>query len=206
MAWSVVWGSDSPMPDSNIHPTAVVDAPANIGRRTKIWHFCHVCSGAILGQDCVLGQNGYVAGTAVVGDRCRIQNNVSLYDGVILEADVFIGPSAVFTNVTNPRARISRRSEYRTTRVGRGATIGANATILPGITLGPYCFVGAGAVVTRDVPAHALVVGVPAEQVGWVSRAGHRLEFQDGTEFATCPSTGESYQLSEPGPSIRIAD
>lgn len=184
------------MQDAQIHSTAIIDPPATIGSRSKIWHFCHICTGATIGQDCVLGQNGYVASTVVIGDRCRIQNNVSLYDGVLLDADVFIGPSVVFTNVTNPRAMISRRSEFRTTRVGRGATIGANATILPGVSLGPFCFVGAGAVVVHDVPAHALVVGVPAAQSGWVSRAGHRLEFPSDCVEAVCPSTGERYRIA----------
>jgi UDP-2-acetamido-3-amino-2,3-dideoxy-glucuronate N-acetyltransferase len=187
------------MNESQIHPTAVVDHPVRIGERTRIWHFCHLCSGASIGEDCVLGQNGYVASTAVVGDRCRIQNNVSLYDGVILEADVFVGPSVVFTNVTNPRAMINRHSEYRTTRVGRGCTIGANATILPGVTLGAFCFVGAGAVVTHDVPSHALVAGVPARLVGWVSKAGHRLDFSKGSVEALCSSTGERYRLTSTG-------
>jgi UDP-2-acetamido-3-amino-2,3-dideoxy-glucuronate N-acetyltransferase len=187
------------MNEAQIHPTAVVDHPAVIGQRTKVWHFCHICIGATIGQDCVLGQNGYVASTAVVGDRCRIQNNVSLYDGVILEADVFVGPSVVFTNVTNPRAMINRHSEYRTTRVCRGCTIGANATILAGVTLGAFCFVGAGAVVSRDVAPYALVVGVPAAPVGWVSRAGHRLHFCNGSDEALCPSTGERYRLTQAG-------
>src|SRR5512145_1273819 len=187
------------MLEAQIHPTAVVDPPAKIGSRTKIWHFCHVCAGACIGQDCVVGQNGYIASTVVVGDRCRIQNNVSLYDGVILEADVFVGPSAVFTNVINPRAMISRRSEFRTTRVGRGVTIGANATIVAGVTLGAFSFVGAGAVVTHDVPAHAMVLGVPATQAGWVSRAGHRLVFSEGCEEAECPSTAERYRVGEAG-------
>jgi UDP-2-acetamido-3-amino-2,3-dideoxy-glucuronate N-acetyltransferase len=190
------------MNEALIHPTAVIDHPVVIGEGTKIWHFCHICSGATIGQDCVLGQNGYVASTVVVGDRCRIQNNVSLYDGVILEADVFVGPSVVFTNVTNPRAMINRHAEYRATRICRGCTVGANATILPGVTLGSFCFVGAGAVVVRDVPPHALVIGVPATPAGWVSRAGQRLQFSNGTDEALCSSTGERYRLTSSGPEI----
>lgn len=183
------------MHDAMVHPTAVVDSPTSIGRGSKIWHFCHICAGATIGEDCVIGQNGYVASTVTIGNRCRIQNNVSLYDGVSLGDDVFVGPSAVFTNVVNPRAAISRRSEYRATKVGRGATIGANATIVAGVTLGPFCFIAAGAVVTRDVPPYALVVGVPARLLGWMSRAGHRLNFDGADEVAVCPSTGERYRL-----------
>jgi len=194
------------MLDAQIHSTAIIDYPVNIGRRTKIWHFCHICSGAVIGQDCVIGQNGYVASTVVIGDRCRIQNNVSLYDGVVLESDVFVGPSAVFTNVANPRAMISRRAEFRQTRVLRGATIGANATIVAGATLGAFCFVGAGAVVTRDVAPHSLVIGVPAEPIGWVSRAGHRLEFGAAGNEARCPSTGEIYRLAESGVELCHSD
>lgn len=179
------------------HSTAVVDAGVTIGDGTKIWHFCHLSSGARIGSNCVFGQNCFVAGTVVVGDRCRIQNNVSLYDGVILEDEVFVGPSAVFTNVTNPRAAICRHSEFRKTRVGRGATIGANATIVPGVTLGEYCFIGAGCVVTHDVVAYALMVGVPGVQTGWVSRTGDRLSFEPGSNLAHCPSTGEAYRLAE---------
>jgi UDP-2-acetamido-3-amino-2,3-dideoxy-glucuronate N-acetyltransferase len=184
------------MREAQIHPSAVVDEPAQIGCRTKVWHFCHICAGATVGCDCVLGQNVFVASTAVVGDRCRIQNNVSIFDGVVLEADVFIGPSVVFTNVINPRAMISRRSEFRTTRICRGATVGANATILPGVTLGPFCFVGAGAVVTRDVAAHSLVIGVPAVPSGWMSRSGHRLTFAAGESETTCPISGDRYRLN----------
>ncbi|HEY5961463.1 MAG TPA: acyltransferase [Polyangiaceae bacterium] len=184
------------MHDAQIHPTAVIDEPATIGYRTKVWHFCHVCAGATIGQDCVLGQNVYVASSAIIGDRCRIQNNVSIYDGVVLEPDVFVGPSVVFTNVVNPRAMISRRSEYRSTRVGRGATIGANATILPGVSLGSFCFVGAGAVVTSDVAAHSLVLGVPAVPRGWMSRSGHQLTFLPGESESICPGSGDRYRLN----------
>ena len=150
------------------HPTAVIDRGATIGAGTKIWHFCHVMKGARVGARCVLGQNVFVAGGAVVGDGCHVQNNVSIYDGVVLADEVFVGPSAVFTNVKTPRAAVSRKGEFVTTRVGRGATIGANATIVCGVAIGEYAFVGAGAVVTRDVAAHALVTGVPARRAGWV--------------------------------------
>ena len=166
-----------------VHPTAVVDPGAVLGRGCKIWHFCHVMAGARVGDGVVLGQNVYVGGGAVVGDRCRIANNVSLYDGVTLAEDVFVGPSAVFTNVKTPRAFISRKAEYLATLVGRGATIGANATVVCGHTLGPYCLVGAGAVVTRDVGAHALVVGAPARSRGWVCVCGVTLN-----EALACPA------------------
>jgi UDP-2-acetamido-3-amino-2,3-dideoxy-glucuronate N-acetyltransferase len=157
------------------HPSAIIDPPAQIGDGTKIWHFCHVMTGARIGARCSLGQNVFVAATVTIGDGCKIQNNVSLYDGVHLEDDAFVGPSAVFTNVVNPRAFVVRRDEYRPTRVGRGASIGANATIVCGVTLGDYAFVGAGAVVTRDVTAYALVTGVPARRVGWMCKCGTRL-------------------------------
>lgn len=177
-----------------IHPTAVVDDGAQIGDGTKIWHFCHVMAGARIGEQCSFGQGCFVAAGARVGSGVRVQNNVSLYDGVVLEDDVFVGPSAVFTNVTNPRAPVSRRAEYQRTVVGRGATIGANATIMPGRRLGVYCFVAAGAVVVYDVPDFALVMGMPAAQTGWMSRHGRKLTFdEDG--LATCPGTGERYRL-----------
>jgi UDP-2-acetamido-3-amino-2,3-dideoxy-glucuronate N-acetyltransferase len=180
---------------AQIHAAAVVDRGASLGARTRVWHFAHVMSGAVIGDDCVVGQGCLVAASVVVGNAVRIQNNVSLYDGVVLEDEVFCGPSCVFTNVLNPRASVSREGEYRVTLVKRGATIGANATILPGVTIGEYAFVGAGATVTRDVPAFALVVGVPARSVGWMSRHGERLRF-DASGFAQCPVTGEEYRLA----------
>jgi UDP-2-acetamido-3-amino-2,3-dideoxy-glucuronate N-acetyltransferase len=179
-----------------IHPTAVVDAGAVLGEDTKVWHFCHVCAGARIGRGCALGQNVYVAPTAVLGDGVRVQNNVSLYDGVVLEDHVFVGPSAVFTNVVRPRVEHPRKDAYATTRVGRGATIGANATIVCGTTLGAYAFIGAGAVVTRDVPAHALVMGNPARQRGWACCCGERLP---AGATPRCASCGRGYALSDDG-------
>jgi UDP-2-acetamido-3-amino-2,3-dideoxy-glucuronate N-acetyltransferase len=173
------------------HPTALVDAPAEVGAGTKIWHFCHVMSGARIGAGCSLGQNVFVGSRAVIGSGCKIQNNVSVYDAVQLEDDVFVGPSAVFTNVINPRAFIVRKDEYRSTIVRRGASIGANATIVCGREIGPYAFVAAGAVVTRDVPAHALVKGVPARQDGWVCRCGVVLD--ESPEAVTCSGCGARY-------------
>jgi UDP-2-acetamido-3-amino-2,3-dideoxy-glucuronate N-acetyltransferase len=174
------------------HESAVVDEGAQVGLGTKIWHFCHISAGARIGADCVLGQNVYVAPTGVVGDRVKIQNNVSIYDGVTLEDDVFVGPSAVFTNVLHPRAEVSRKHAYSSTRVCTGATIGANATVLCGTTLGRYAFVGAGAVVTRDVEPFALVAGVPAARIGWACRCGERLD--DTAAAIACPC-GRRYRL-----------
>jgi len=162
-----------------VHPTACIDQPCTIGDGTRIWHFAHVMAGARIGRRCMLGQGVFVAGSVVLGDGVRVQNNVSIYDGVEIEDDVFLGPSCVFTNVKNPRARVSRKSAFQKTRVRRGATIGANATIVCGTTIGRYAFVGAGAVVTRNVPEFALVTGTPARRVGWVDRAGERLTFAD---------------------------
>ena len=173
------------------HETAIVDQPATIGEGTRIWHFCHVMAGARIGAHCVLGQNVFVASRAVMGDGCKIQNNVSLYDDVVLADDVFVAPSAVFTNVINPRAFIERKHEYLTTRVGRGASIGANATVVCGHDVGEYAFVGAGAVVTKNVPAYGLVTGVPAVLVGWMCRCGVRLPSGRGLSCATC---GREYQ------------
>ena len=179
------------------HDSAIVDDGAEIGEGSRVWHFVHVCAGARIGRDVTLGQNVYVGGGAVIGDGCRIQNNVSVYDGVVLEDGVFVGPSAVFTNVVNPRARVQRKDEYRPTIVRSGATLGANCTIVCGATIGRNAFVGAGAVVTGDVPDHALVVGVPARQAGWMSRHGERLDLPlEGDGEAACPATGELYRLS----------
>ncbi|MEM1030373.1 MAG: acyltransferase [Myxococcota bacterium] len=177
-----------------IHPSAVVDPGACIGAGTKIWHFCHVMGGARIGRDCVLGQNGFVAATATIGDRCRIQNNVSVYDGVTLEDDVFLGPSCVLTNVKNPRATVSRREAYLPTRLRTGVTIGANATIVCGVTVGAHAMVGAGAVVTSDVSDFALMTGVPARRRGWVSRRGCVLPPADPQGFICCPESGERYR------------
>ncbi len=182
-----------------VHESAYVDDGAVIGAESRVWHFAHVMGGAVIGERCSLGQNVVVMNGVRVGDNCKIQNNVSLYEGVELADDVFCGPSMVFTNVHNPRSAVSRKSEYRRTPVGRGASIGANATIVCGVTLGEYAFIGAGAVVTRDVPAYALMAGVPAKQIGWMSRAGHGL-VSDGidpsaveAERLHCPETGERY-------------
>jgi UDP-2-acetamido-3-amino-2,3-dideoxy-glucuronate N-acetyltransferase len=178
------------------HETAIVDAGAEIGEGSRIWHWVHVCGGARIGQRCSLGQNVFVGNRVVIGDNVKIQNNVSVYDNVILEDDVFCGPSMVFTNVYNPRAAVERKHEYRETRVRRGATLGANCTIVCGVTIGQYAFVGAGAVVTRDVPDFALVVGTPARQIGWISRHGERLDLPvAGNGRATCPATGQVYHL-----------
>ncbi len=177
-----------------VHESSLVDEPATIGAGTRIWHFCHVMSGAVIGSGCTLGQNVFVAGGVRIGDRCKIQNNVSLYDGVELEDDVFCGPSLVFTNVLNPRSEVSRKHEYRATIVRRGATLGANATVLCGIRIGSYAFVGAGAVVTRDVPDFALVTGNPARRRGWRCRCGAKLAVASGA--AHCGSCGAAYRLA----------
>lgn len=176
-----------------VHPSAVIDEGVVLGSGAKVWHHCHVMRGARLGPEAMLGQGCFVGCNVQIGARSRIQNHVSLFEGVELEEDVFIGPSVTFTNVKNPRAHVSRRSEFRTTLVRRGATVGANATILPGVELGEFSFVGAGAVVTRDVLPHALVLGVPARHRGWMSRHGERLVFRD--DVAVCPATGERYEL-----------
>ena len=179
-----------------IHPSAIVDAGAQLGEGTSVWHFAHVCAGARIGPGCSLGQGVYVGNDVVVGRNVKVQNNVSVYDAVTLEDDVFCGPSMVFTNVHNPRAAVPRKSEYRKTLVRQGATLGANCTIVCGSTVGRYAFIGAGAVVTDDVPDFALVVGVPARQIGWMSRHGERLALPlQGHAEASCPATGERYRL-----------
>ena len=178
------------------HPTAIVDDGAHIGDGTRIWHWVHVSAGARIGRNCSLGQNVYVGGDAIIGDNVRIQNNVSVYDMVTLEDDVFCGPSMVFTNVFNPRAAVKRKHAYQPTFVRHGATLGANCTVVCGMTIGRHAFVGAGAVVTGDVPDFALVVGVPAKQIGWMSRHGERLDLPlHGDGSACCPGTGERYIL-----------
>ncbi len=177
-----------------VHESSYVDDGAVVGDGTRIWHFSHVLRDARIGSDCNIGQNVMIGAEVVVGDRCKIQNNVSVYENVTLEDGVFCGPSCVFTNVINPRAEIERKDELRPTVVGRGATIGANATIVCGNDIGHHAFVAAGAVVTEAVPPHALIVGVPGRQVGWVSRAGHKLD-----DTLTCPETGERYEVSSAG-------
>jgi len=182
--------------NNEVHPSAIVDAGAQLGEGTRVWHFAHVCAGARIGAGCSLGQGVYVGNDVLIGRNVKIQNNVSVYDAVTLEDDVFCGPSMVFTNVHNPRSAVPRKAEYRRTLVRRGATLGANCTVVCGTTIGEFAFVGAGAVVSRDVPAFALVVGVPARRIGWVSRHGERLALPiSGEGAAACPATGESYRL-----------
>jgi UDP-2-acetamido-3-amino-2,3-dideoxy-glucuronate N-acetyltransferase len=176
------------------HETAVIDEGCRIGKGCRIWHFTHIMPGAVLGENCNLGQNVLVASDVVLGNNVKVQNNVSIYTGVICEDDVFLGPSMVFTNIVNPRSAVIRKDKYVKTLVRRGATIGANATIICGNTLGEYCFIGAGAVITRDVPPYALIVGNPGKQVGWMSEFGHRLNFDDHN-LAVCPESGEKYEL-----------
>jgi UDP-2-acetamido-3-amino-2,3-dideoxy-glucuronate N-acetyltransferase len=184
------------MQETFIHHTAVVDAGATIGSGTHIWHFCHIMPKAVIGEGCNIGQNVFIDNNAQVGNGVKIQNNVSVYNGVVLEEGVFVGPSAVFTNVINPRSFIERKSEFKTTLVQKGASIGANATIVCGVTIGPYALIGAGAVVTKNIPAYALVTGNPARQTGWVSQAGHKLDFGTG-DRATCAETGQQYILQQ---------
>ncbi|HEX8745999.1 MAG TPA: acyltransferase [Pyrinomonadaceae bacterium] len=182
-----------------LHPSSYVDEPCEIGKGTKIWHFSHVSSNARIGERCIFGQNVFVASDVKIGNNCKIQNNVSLYTGVELEDDVFCGPSCVFTNVINPRSQIVRHSQYQRTLIRRGVSIGANATIVCGATVGRYAFIGAGALVRGDVPDYALMLGVPAVRKAWMSRHGHRLTEQDGDGNLVCPESGWRYKEVEPG-------
>ncbi len=177
-----------------IHPSSIIEEGASIGAGTKVWHFCHLMPACSIGENCILGQNVFVDNNALVGNRVKIQNNVSVYNAVVIEDDVFIGPSVVFTNVINPRSFIERKEEFRKTIVKTGASIGANATILCGVEIGKYAMVGAGAVVTKNIADHALVLGNPARQSGWVSKAGFKLDF-DIQNNAVCPGTGDTYKL-----------
>jgi UDP-2-acetamido-3-amino-2,3-dideoxy-glucuronate N-acetyltransferase len=183
------------MPDYFVHESSYVDDGAVIGKGTKIWHFCHIMPGALIGERCNLGQNVVVMPGARLGNNVKVQNNVSIYEGVVLEDDVFCGPSCVFTNVVNPRSHVPRKAEYQRTLVRRGTSIGANATILCGVTLGEYSFIGAGAVVRSDVPPFALMVGVPARRVGWMCQCGVRLQLREGR--AVCGACGESYREAD---------
>jgi UDP-2-acetamido-3-amino-2,3-dideoxy-glucuronate N-acetyltransferase len=178
------------------HETAVIDAGCQIGEGTRIWHFSHIMSGSTIGKHCNIGQNVVISPEVVLGDNVKVQNNVSIYTGVTCDDDVFLGPSCVFTNVINPRSAVSRKDQYRKTHVGKGATIGANATIVCGHQIGAYAMIGAGAVVTKDIPPYALDVGNPSRQIGWVSEYGHRLIFDDKGK-AICPETKQSYQLDD---------
>jgi UDP-2-acetamido-3-amino-2,3-dideoxy-glucuronate N-acetyltransferase len=182
-----------------VHESAYVDEPCEIGEGTKIWHFSHIMKNARIGRNCIFGQNVSIAGDVVIGNNVKVQNNVSVYTGTVIEDDVFLGPSCVLTNVTNPRSQIVRHSLYEKTIIRRGATIGANATIVCGIELGRYCFVAAGAVVAKDVPDYALMVGVPARQAGWISRHGIRLGKPDSQGIMVCPESGYRYKEARPG-------
>ncbi|RHO66028.1 N-acetyltransferase [Parabacteroides sp. AF48-14] len=178
------------------HETAVIDPGCTIGDNTRIWHFSHIMSGCTIGQDCNIGQNVVISPEVVLGNNVKVQNNVSVYTGVTCEDDVFLGPSCVFTNVINPRSAVVRKNQYQKTHIGKGATVGANATIVCGHTIGEYAMIGAGAVVTKDIPPYALVVGNPSVQIGWVSEYGHRLDFNE-KGIAVCPESGQQYQLHD---------
>ena len=180
-----------------VHASAIVDEGAQIGESSRIWHFSHVCAGAKIGKNVSVGQNGFIGNRVKIGDNCKIQNNVSVYDNVVLEEGVFCGPSMVFTNVYNPRALVERKSEYRDTLVRKGATLGANCTVVCGVIIGAYAFVAAGAVITRDIPDFALMAGVPARQIGWMSAHGERIDLPlDGEAETTCQHTGDRYMLT----------
>ena len=180
------------------HPSSVIDSPCSIGKGTKMWHFCHVSSGATIGRRCILGQNVFVATDVAIGDNVKIQNNVSVYRGTRIEDDVFLGPSCVLTNVTNPRAQVNRHSIYEETIIRRGATIGANATVVCRVEIGRYAFIAAGAVVTKNVSDYALVMGMPARQAGWMSRHGHHLDKPDVDGIMICPESGYRYKFQSP--------
>jgi len=182
--------------DFYVHPTAVIDSGAKVGKGSRIWHFCHLMPDCTIGEECILGQNVFIASQVHIGNRVKVQNNVSIYEGVLVEDDVFLGPSMVFTNVINPRSTVNRKEEFMRTLVRKGATIGANATIVCGITIGKYAFIGAGAVVTKKVPDYALVTGNPARQTGWMSEAGGKLIFNTHG-IATCPVTGTNYHIAD---------
>ena len=184
--------------EHTVHETAIVDEGAQIGAGSRVWHWVHVCAGAVIGKGVSLGQNVFVGNKVVIGDHCKVQNNISIYDNVILEEGVFCGPSMVFTNVYNPRSLIERKNEYRDTLVKKGATLGANSTIICGVTIGEFAFVGAGAVVTEDVKPYALMVGVPARQIGWMSKFGEQLDLPlSGSSECVCPHLGTQYKLVE---------
>ncbi len=195
--------------DIFIHPTSIIDEPVEIGKGTKIWHFCHVMKGAKIGEKCSFGQNVFIGSKVEIGKNVKVQNNVSIYDNVFIEDDVFCGPSMVFTNVVNPRSHIIRKDEYKDTLVKRGASIGANATIICGITLGEYCFIGAGAVINKDVPPYALMVGIPAKIIGWMCHCGIRLKLPSTTDkdlIVMCTNCGSRYKLSSSGMLIPIEE
>jgi len=198
MLFAASWKKTQTMNDYFAHETAVIDEGCRIGKGCRIWHFTHIMTGAVMGEKCNLGQNVVISPGVILGNNVKVQNNVSVYTGVICEDDVFLGPSMVFTNVINPRSAVIRRDEYIKTLVGQGASIGANATIICGNDIGKYAFIGAGAVVTREVAAYSLVTGNPARHRGWMSEYGHRLEFDDKGS-AQCPESGEKYRLSENG-------
>ena len=193
----------NPEPEYFAHPSAIIDEGCSIGKGTKIWHFTHIMKGCTIGENCNLGQNVVISPGVVLGRNVKVQNNVSIYTGVICEDDVFLGPSMVFTNVINPRSHILRRDQYQTTFVRRGASIGANATIVCGNEIGEFAFIGAGAVITRDVPPYALVVGNPGRHVGWMSEYGHRLHF-DENGIAVCPESHEQYRLTNEGKVVKL--